>query len=72
MSALLVVVLGVLALLRPSLGDRLPLGQATLALGFFGAAVFAHTHSLAANLHAYGVEASFHIAYGAAVGLDAR
>jgi hypothetical protein len=70
LSALLLVAVSLLALLRPALEARLPLGQTAVGAAFFVAAVVAQTHHDAHQLP-WGVEADFRLAYGTVVGVAA-
>ena len=67
LSAVLLVALAALALIRPRLAERLPLGQAAAALAFFTAAVVAQTHLEGGEAS----DTSFHLAYGTVVGVAA-
>jgi len=69
LSALLLVVLAAVALLRPLLADQLPLGQAALAVAFFTAGVVAQTR-LDARQDVVGGR-QFGLAYGTYLGIAA-
>jgi hypothetical protein len=62
LCSVLLVVLAGLALVRPHLAERLPLGQSALALAFFTIAVFAQSRNEAAR-------GSLNLAYGAYLGI---
>jgi hypothetical protein len=63
--ALLLAAMAAVALARPDLTTRLPLGQCALLAGYFGLAVGAQTRSFASGLQLQHV----HFAYGAYLGI---
>jgi hypothetical protein len=70
-SALLLAVVAAVALYRPNLADRLPLGVSAGFVGYFTVAVAAQARSVAQQREAGAPAVDFHYAYGAYIGLAA-
>jgi hypothetical protein len=71
LSALLLAAVAAVALARPDLADRLPLGLGALFVGYFGLAVAAAARSIAQQREVGMKGVDFHYAYGAYLGVAA-
>ena len=73
LAALLPATVAILALARPELADRLPLGLCALVVGYFGLALAVQARSVAQQreLMTRGIDVEFQFAWGAYLGVAA-
>ena len=73
LAALLLAAVAILALARPELADRLPLGLCALVVGYFGLAVAVQARSVAhqRERHYEGHDVDFQFAWGSYLGVAA-
>ena len=73
LAALLLAAVAILALARPELADRLPLGLCALVVGYFGLALAVQARSVAhqRDVMTRGIDVEFQFAWGAYLGVGA-